>query len=258
MVIKTLRWKVAGFDRLADYIGKEAGREDSFQILHNLRQTDSLREIADQFRDNDGYRRQRKNGVVLYHEILSFSGEDRDHLTPEVLEDLARQYVDLRAPKGLAFAMPHYDREHVHVHIMLSGCELRSPRTLRMDNATFTRVRRKIEAYQVERYPELKHSIVHVTKRVRSRELKEEIERERPAIEECFREARSLDDFQDRISDLGLDPSKYRLDSQLGRFDFDVDLKTLSEIDGRRAELQRLNELRIAREQGRDRDERGM
>ena len=121
----------------------------------------------------------------MYHEILSFHKADREHLTPEVLEDLTRKYLSLRAPDGLAFASSHHDREHIHVHIVLSGTELRSSKTLRMDNPTFTRVRRQIEAYQLEKYPELTKSVVHLTKKVRSKEILQEIEDERPMIEQA-------------------------------------------------------------------------
>ena len=69
MVIKTLRWKVAGFTRLIDYVGKEligyVAKDEtrSLEILHNLRYTDDIADVARQFAENDAYRKQRKNGV---------------------------------------------------------------------------------------------------------------------------------------------------------------------------------------------------
>ena len=72
MIVKTIRWKTRSFNRLVDYIAKDSEREGSFAVLHNLRPGD-LPGIAEQFRANDAYRKERANGVVLYHEILSVS-----------------------------------------------------------------------------------------------------------------------------------------------------------------------------------------
>lgn len=247
MILKTIRWKIGAFERLVDYIGRSTGEEGSFILEHNLRPSGDLSSIANQFRENDAYRKKRTRGVVLYHEILSFHAGDREHLTPDVLEDLTRKYLSIRAPEGLAFAMPHYDKGHIHVHIMLSGVQFKSEKTLRMDNPTFTRVRRQIEAFQIDRYPELKHSIVHLPKRVRSKTLQQEIETERPVIEQAYDEAQSMPDFLDRVSDLGVDQSKYqRLES--GQLDFQIDTSRLEELDDRMRQLAELERKKRGRE----------
>lgn len=254
MVIKTLRWKVAGFGRLIEYVGKElvnyVGKDDtrSLEILHNLHYTNDLNDIARQFAENDAYRKQRKGGVTMYHEILSFHAHDRDAITPETLEDITREYLRIRAPNALAYAAPHYDRDHVHVHIAISGVEFRSSKTLRMNNRTFASVRRQIEHYQLTKYPELEHSIVHLTKHVRSSELQKDIEKERPLIDQCYEQAQSLDDFYDRVAQAGIDESKYSLDPTTHRFSFDIDLTRLMDLDERMRKLQALQDLRQSRE----------
>ena len=174
---------------------------------------------------------------------------NRGAITRDALEDITREYLRLRAPRALAFACPHYDRDHVHVHVAISGTEFRSSRTLRMDNRTFTALRRKIEHYQLTRYPELEHSLVHLPKRVRGRELQEEMEQERPVIERCYEEAHSLNDFFGRVADAGIDESKYPLDRTTGRYTFEVDLDQLTELELRMRELnalQRLWTVRVA------------
>ena len=62
----------------------------------------------------DNYRllRKRKNGNALYHEILSFSSKDRPDLTPAILDDLTRQYIQLRCPDALVYAKAHLDTDH--------------------------------------------------------------------------------------------------------------------------------------------------
>ena len=78
MVVKTLRWKTRGFNRLADYIGKEGRDEDeTFRVLHNLRPSKDLNGIARQYWAQDVFRKERANSVVVYHEIMSFAkGEE--------------------------------------------------------------------------------------------------------------------------------------------------------------------------------------
>lgn len=176
MIVKTIRWKTCSFSRLVDYISRDAEHDESFAVLHNLR-PGNLPSIAQQFRANDAYRKERANGVVLYHEILSVSDLDRDSVTPQILEDLCRHYLEIRAPNALAFAQPHFDKGHLHIHIGISGVEYKSRKTLRMNNAQFERIRRGLEKYQREHYgEELQHSFVYENKRLRA---KENIERKR-------------------------------------------------------------------------------
>lgn len=254
MVVKTLRWQVEAFGRLVDYIGKEEvrgeGKESSLRVLHNLQHTDDLKAIAEQFRENDEFRKRRVAGVTCYHEILSFHRDDRQHLTHEVIEDLTREYLSLRAPNGLAFAMPHYNREHLHVHIILGGVEFRSAKTLRMDNVAFARLRHSIEEYQLERYPELEHSIAHFRERGRSQEPKQEIEPDR--MEASFDQSDTLDDFLDRAADSGVDQPEPELEQES---EFNIDAERLAEIDARMKELDAIQEAKrmLERENEQDR-----
>ena len=124
MIVKTLRWKTRGFNRLVEYIGKEErGEDETFRLLHNLRPSHDLTGIARQFWANDAFRKERVNGVVIYHEILAF---ETGHDVPlDVLEDLTREYLELRAPNALAYAEPHFDKDHLHIHVAISGTEFR-------------------------------------------------------------------------------------------------------------------------------------
>ena len=187
MVIKTLRWKSRGFNRLVDYIGKEGRDEDeTFRLLHNLRPSRNLFGIARQFWAQDAFRKERVNGITIYHEILAFGvGED---VPLDVLEDLTRKYLELRAPNALAYAEPHFDKQHIHVHVAISGTEFESAKTLRLDNKEFMRVRRELERYQQQHYPELEKSIVYLNERKRKRR-REDIEQERIAELEAIQKA---------------------------------------------------------------------
>ena len=179
MIVKTLRWKTRGFNRLVEYIGKEARPDrESFRLLHNLRPSRNLTGIVRQLGEQDSFRIPRKNGVVMYHEILSFA--EGQEVPLNIVEDLTRKYLELRAPNALAYAEPHFDKGHLHVHIAISGTEFESAKTLRLDNKRFMQVRRQIEEYQREHYPELDRSLVYLNERKRNRR-REDVEQRRIA-----------------------------------------------------------------------------
>ena len=99
MIVKTLRWKTRGFTRLVEYIGKEARPDrESFRLLHNLRPSRNLTGIVRQLGEQDSFRIPRKNGVVLYHEILSFAQGQEVPLN--IVEDLTRKYLEARSSSG--------------------------------------------------------------------------------------------------------------------------------------------------------------
>jgi len=111
------------------------------------------------FAGNARHRPPRKNGGVLYHEVLSLARADRKRATPEVLADLAHHYLTLGAPGVLGYGVVHMDG-NPHIHLMISGNLRGSRKKLRLGRAEFAQVKRDLEVYQKERYPFLSHSLV--------------------------------------------------------------------------------------------------
>jgi hypothetical protein len=141
-------------DRLFDNEGK------SFAIAHNLK-GDNIEEWEEQLRENEQYRlNKRSDSVVLTHEIISFSKEDASNITLEKLEDMAREYIQQRNPNGMYIAVPHFDKEHYHVHVCASGIEYRTGKGMRLAKKDLQILKQKIQQYQIEKYPELSKSIV--------------------------------------------------------------------------------------------------
>jgi hypothetical protein len=235
MHIKTVRWKKKRAGILLRYIESDKGRgpaEDSFVIYHNIPVT-TLEGSIRAFDENDSFRKARRNGVRYYHEVLSFHPKDRDLVTPEILENIARKYIEIRCPRALVYARPHLHEAHPHIHFAISGTEYRNRKTLRMDDATFERLRYGIENYQVSRYPQLKHSIVYLSREKRrgkdrqkeDRNTRKEREKQmnqrglgkdgekQQAITEvrtCLLESQSFLDFENRLQHAGLALYKYR------------------------------------------------
>ena len=167
-----------GFGSLLGYFAKP---DSGTAVLHNLRtHSEDLSAILAEFQCNTRYLPKRRNGVVLYHEVLSFHAKDKSHLQPEVLHDLAKTWLQFRAPNALAFAKAHYDQDHVHIHLVISANNLRSAKKLRLSRAQFAQAKLQMELYQREKYPELAHSqIDHLAPSLKKARSEKENQRQR-------------------------------------------------------------------------------
>jgi hypothetical protein len=186
--------------------------------------------IVKEFIDNDTHRRKRKNGVVLYHEILSYSPKDTKKLNLEILEDIAQKFIELRGDRALCLAKPHIENENIHIHFCFSGTEYHSAKVLRLDNKTFKQLRIDIEQYQQEKYPELSDSIVYLNKWQKEQVVEQEEvtlsdpefqlkkrtgnqsdkEQINELVQLSFQKSSSRDDFFQKLIQQGLDLYKYR------------------------------------------------
>jgi len=165
MIVKSGSRQDGSFGQLLQYINRpvKKGRK---VILHNLQTNTNNCEnieqaIEQEFVQNQSFAKVRRGGVVLFHDVISLSVKDRKVATEEMLEDLGRRYLELKANRALAFCKVHYDKENIHLHLMISGNEANSQKQVRVSRAEFNEIKRKLEAYQKERYPELIHSVVH-------------------------------------------------------------------------------------------------
>ena len=83
----------------------------------------SNEEIVKAFEDNARLLAGRRNGNVLYHEIMSFSAGYRlkDDDLVRAVADIGAEYLRLRAGHQMAFGAVHHDTEHIHLHLMVSA-----------------------------------------------------------------------------------------------------------------------------------------
>lgn len=154
MIIKSMARKSMSFGQLLRYL--DAPEAKGPALLQNLGVLGSDGVTLErEFLMNARLLPPRKNGNVLYHEVLSFHRVDRQCLTPAVIADLTRRYLALRAPYALAYGRAHFDTEHPHVHLLISANNFASRRRLRLSKARFRTLRRELEAYRRQRYPEL-------------------------------------------------------------------------------------------------------
>lgn len=190
-------------------------KERGFVVAHGLR-GNTVASWVKQLKAHEATRvHKRKNSVVLTHELLSFHAADTNSITPEKLERLTREYIRLRG-NGKFLAVPHYDKSHYHVHILASGVDVNG-KAMRMSRSELGELKKKIQQYQVERYPELSKSLpTHGRKsklRVTDKEIqmkkrtKKQTTRERVAemVNLCRLRSRSDEKFFVLLSEKGME-----------------------------------------------------
>jgi hypothetical protein len=173
MIIKIKSHKRKVFKHILEYMLNDKDRlfdEDkkSFAITHNLKGK-TIAEWEKQYRANEEFRqRKRSDSVYLTHEILSWHRDDAKNITLEKLEEIAREYITQRNPKGMYVAVPHFDKEHYHIHICASGIEFKTGKSLRLTKSELQNLKKNIQQFQIERFPELSKSIVEHGKKEKS------------------------------------------------------------------------------------------
>jgi hypothetical protein len=194
-------------DRLLDENGK------SFLLTHNIK-GNTVEYWEKQFKANEQLRQiKRKDSIKLYHEMISFHKDDVKNVSVEKLENVAREYIQLRNPNGMYVAIPNFDKENYHIHVCSSGVEYKTGKAMRLSKKDLATLKQKIQQYQIEKYPELTNSVVaHGKSKGRALTDKEyqyklrtgqETNKERviDLLNTCYAQADSKEDFFKRLKD---------------------------------------------------------
>jgi hypothetical protein len=161
MIIKSLSRKKPTFEQLYNYM-IDGAEQKHFIISKNLYNTDKEKVIL-QFKENSKLLPKRKNGVFLYHEIISLPEQKEipKKKQKEILCDIANKYLEKRTNLNLAFGTIHEEKDHLHCHLMISSNELNSPQRQRLSKEEFSRIQKEIESYKLEKFPELQDKILY-------------------------------------------------------------------------------------------------
>ncbi len=271
MIVKIKTHKKPSFRKLLEYMLNDKDRlsdkdNRSFLITHNMKGK-GIDTWVKQFQYNETFRKhKRKNSVYVHHEILSWHRDDIKNISADKLRDMVREYLPMRNPNGMYVAVPHFDRDHFHVHICSSGIQYRNGKSMRMSRKEFAELKKNIQEYQIEKFPELSKSVVehgkkknrriltdeehHYTERTGKQTKKDEL---LSILNDCSAHATSMEDFFERMKENNLQPyerngkitgviynkRKYRF-KRLG-IDL-VQFKSLQKENSRENELQKLRE----------------
>ena len=156
MIIKSMSRKEATFSQLVDYF--EDGRQDAkFTVYHNV-YSNNPENIKSEFNKNATFLKKRKNGVYMYHEVLSITKSIKltEDQQKEILKDIALNYVKSRAKNNLVYGVLHHDKkDNLHYHFMISSNEIESDKKHRFTKEEFSKFKKDLESYVLEVYPEL-------------------------------------------------------------------------------------------------------
>jgi len=221
MIVKIKSHKRAVFGKVLEYMVNNKDRlfdkeKRSFAITHNLKGND-IKKWEEQFKENENYRlRKRIDSVLLTHEILSWHKDDTKNITLSKMEEMAREYIRQRNPNGIYVAVPHFDKEHYHIHILASGIEYKTGKSLRLSKADLQKLKVNIQNYQVGRFPELSKSVVAHGKKDKSRTSDKEYqvklrtgrETQREHVigilKTCYKKANSKEIFFELVKECGI------------------------------------------------------
>jgi Relaxase/Mobilisation nuclease domain len=162
MIIKSMSRKHASFAQLIDYIEGEAKlRSRKYSVFHNTysRTTDRLKA---EFMENSEHLRYRKNGVFLYHEVISITRTQQidEDQQKAALKQIVEEYLHHRGKHNLAYAVLHEDTEHLHFHIVMSANEAGERDRLRLSKVQFAEIQTNLEAWVLQKHPELEQKAV--------------------------------------------------------------------------------------------------
>jgi hypothetical protein len=161
MIPKSMSRKTASFGQLITYMDCEKS-DASFDVHHNCYARGQTH-LAGEFFANSQHLTKRKNGNILYHEIVSISleeGVDRSH-AKDCLREIALKYIQARCPHNLVYGTLHDDHaDHLHYHLMISANERGETQRFWHTKAQYKTIKRELEEYVLTTFPELKQSRV--------------------------------------------------------------------------------------------------
>ena len=156
MIIKSMSRKQASFGQLVDYF--EDGRQDEKHTIYHNVFANNTENIKAEFNKNATFLSKRKNGVYLYHEVLSITKSTKltEEKQKDILNEIAKKYIQGRAKDNLVYGVMHHDKkDHLHYHFMISSNELEGNTKHRLSKEEFSQFKKDLESYVLEVYPEL-------------------------------------------------------------------------------------------------------
>lgn len=154
--------KHASFSQLIDYIERGMGRNNTFSVHFNTYSRDS-EELKAEFSENAERLKFRKNGVYLYHEVISIKRTHRisEDQQKEALQKIVAEYLKRRASKQLAYAVLHSDKaDNLHFHLVISANDAGDSQRKRLSKSDFSSIQIQLEKWTMETFPNLEQKAV--------------------------------------------------------------------------------------------------
>ncbi|MBK9220682.1 MAG: relaxase/mobilization nuclease domain-containing protein [Saprospiraceae bacterium] len=207
----------------------------------------------------------------MAHTILSFSNKDKEHISKELLRDISKKFVELRGKDNMYLASSHHDKDHNHLHIVMSGTKYMTGESNRISKKEFHELKLALDAYQKEKYPQLVHSLPEHGKSLKSQLTEKEHQLQSregklsqkqqilETVEAVYNKSKSKDDFLSQLKSEGYEPyyrggNLYGVEDEGRNFRFKTlgfDKDKLDELDRKpdneEKELKEISDLREAK-----------
>ncbi len=178
--------------------------------------------IVDEFKRNARLLKTRANGNYLYHEVISITKSGNLSLNEEKqrLFDIVANYTEQRCKYNLVVGFLHDEKDNnIHYHLMISSNELDANKNMRLSKFDFDKVKKELEMYVLDKYPELNQEVLINAKsrpdKTHESNTSWELKREgKPQekkqwmqyeLKNTFAQSMSKQDLFDRLNKLGLE-----------------------------------------------------
>ena len=201
MIIKSLSRATKSFEGLYNYLTRD---KNSILNTFNLYATPQQKEaLIKEFLDNATHLKKAKGKNYLYHEIISLNPnnlplQEQQH----ILTDLVSKYISLRAENHLTFTALHTDKDHLHIHLMISANELEGNKRVRLSKKEFSTIQKELEQYLNTTYPQLEKT-THYNKDLT--QIKNKKELLKSTLDDLFNNSHSKEDFKTSAQHLKLE-----------------------------------------------------
>ncbi|MBK6821593.1 MAG: relaxase/mobilization nuclease domain-containing protein [Saprospiraceae bacterium] len=282
MILKNLTRR-SNTGQLVNYLFKQ--EKDNYPkpvLKHNLK-SHTTKGWTKELNNNFELRlNKRKDNIRLHHTIISFSNKDKKQINPELLKDITKKYIELRGKDNIYLASSHHDKEHIHLHIVMSSTKLITGESNRISRQEFRDLKLALDEYQKEKYPELVNSLPAHGKsqklQLSDPELKLQVwqgklsEKQElfQTVETVYNQSKSVDNFLSELKSEGINSYSrggkvYGVEDESGKHyrfkTLGFELKKLEELDRQAQEeakqLQELASLRDSKSPDRAQDNNG-
>lgn len=217
MIIKSMSRKTKSFSQLYDYLTRD---KSNFSFSKNTySNAKDKKNLIKEFIKNSEYLDDSRGKVFLYHELISLNPNTLSlQQQKEILLDLANKYLDIRAQNNLSFGVIHEDKNHIHLHLMISSNEIESDKRVRLSKKEFALIQKHLEMYKNDRYSELEKSSFYQKEKDLSKEKQQEQE---------IKHKRNAKTTKDKIKDdlsktFKMATSKTYLDNHLKSLNYEI------------------------------------
>jgi len=213
MIIKSMSRKSKSFLQLYDYLTRDTS---SFTFSRNTYSSPkNKKEFINEFYANARHLKEARGKVFLYHEVLSLEQNNLSkERQKEILLDMAEKYLFQRADEHLAFGVVHDEKEHIHLHLMISANEIEGDKRVRLSKKEFKEIQQRLENYKNQKYKELRESSFYQDKKDLSKAKQNEQELKnrgtkstrdtiKATLEDIFKKATSQTSLENRLHSLG-------------------------------------------------------